>query len=154
MDGYDEIDSMIRYMLKRMRELAKSMGFSMFEEPFYYIDESLFEKKVRDLHQGTLEPYITFIDRGDHLLIVVDIPGMKEGTLDLRLYEDRIVVDAEADEKIVREAFGEYVWARRYFSSRRFHAEYSLPVRIDPGRARTERRGKTILIYAPKKDKY
>ncbi len=145
------MDDVFRRLSELMKRLSRELGFPSEiggESEYASLMEELFRDRMRMASNGVIEPMISVFDRGDHLVIVVDLPGAKEGTVDIRLYEDRLEVSSEIDESLVREAFQGYFWASRI---KRFRGSYTLPCPVDPSTARIERKGSRILIYVRKK---
>ena len=145
-DFYRRLNELVR---KLYRELSAGEGFGFGESEYSSLMEELFRERMRMASNGVIEPMISVIDRGDHLVVVVDLPGAKEGTVDIRLYEDHIEVSSEIDESLVREAFQGYFWASRI---KRFRGSYTLPCPVDPSTARIEKKDSRILIYVKKKE--
>ncbi len=142
-DPFASIDEMIRRLRRQIERIFESM-----EEQYSYF-ERLFEERMRAAKTGTMEPLISIQDLGDKLAIVIEMPGTVGSTVNVKLYEDRVVVEGVVDEKVMRDAMGDLIWSR---SLSRFKGEYSLPARVDISRAETRRRGSRIIIVAPKKE--
>ena len=136
-------DEELRRMRRRIEELHR------IAEAYMARMEALFEERLRELSDGATSPLVSFQDLGDRLAIIVDLPGAKPGSLSIQLTEDTLYIEGVIDERVVREALGDVVWAR---SVRRFRGAYRLPVRVDPSRAEKTMRGSTLVIIAPKKE--
>ncbi len=140
-DFYSLAEAMRRLAHRRLYELIEEM------ERHYAEMERLLDERVRMVSEGFVEPLMSVVDRGDHYLIIIEAPGTK-GELDVRISRRSIEVNGYLDESFAREAFGDTLWARRI---RRIHGMYTLPEEVEPEKARVERRGKMIIIVAPKK---
>lgn len=86
-----------------------SRGGSPVIEPFGNIQETADGPVVAE----TREPMVDLLDEGDHLTVIVELPGVEEGDIHLRLDGDILEVSAEA-------------------RGRKYHKEVLLPVPVAP----------------------
>ena len=111
------------------------------------VEERVLDERFNMLSRRQIEPLHTIIDRDDEIVIVVELPGAREDTIDVVVVEDEVRVEARLEEERVRRALGEYSW---YRGIERVSWSHRLPFRVDPSRVRVERRGLRIVIRVPK----
>ena len=145
-DPFEAMTREINRLLRRLRMLEEAL-FSSLDKTMSWPEE-LMEQTLRGITSGVLEPLIEVHDMGDYILVIVDLPGAKPETVEVRVLEDRVQVRAVADERIVEEALG---GARYYRRTARYEGDYKLPAPVDPRTVQVERRGSTLLIKVWKK---
>jgi len=144
-DPFEEFERELERLLRRLRALEDAVyGYGGYAG---FWPEDLTYSVLREVAGGVLEPLVEVHELGDEVVVLVDMPGAKPETVEVQVYEDRVRVRAEADEKLVREAFGARWMVRR---RARYEGEFTLPARIDPDSVRVERRGSALLIRARK----
>ncbi|MEM1873484.1 MAG: Hsp20/alpha crystallin family protein [Acidilobaceae archaeon] len=150
-----DFDYYRRRMLKEFRDTIESVERFVreIEELFEEMRESgeelekVFEESLEEEMRGEVSPVATLIERRDHYLLVVDVPGAREETITVEVYRDRIVVQAELDREKIARAFG----ARAFHRTRRLmRGEYRLPVEADLSRIETRRQAGRVYIKIPK----
>lgn len=133
MSDLDEMEAWMRSMIDDMEEQVRP--------------EDLFNSRLSELSRGALTPLVSFHDKGDRLVIVVDLSGSDPRTVDVRLGRQSISVRAQIRSEVVRRAFGQASWARKvsYYSG-----EYPLPELVDPSTAKSELKGGLLVITVRK----
>lgn len=152
---YDPFEEMRRRIYRTLRDVMESFERefeemeSMMEEVLAEAREweKILEESVEELREGYMRPLSTIIDRGDKILLLVEIPGVREETIEVIITEDRVRVEAKLDEEKLRRALGRRAYLRRLSIAR---GEYKLPQPVDPSRVKVERRGSKIYIWIPK----
>ena len=141
----DDVFKDIERALRRMRRLHEEIE-AYFTRIFTGFEE-LYRERVKSLASDVEEPLIEVQDVGDEILVIIDISGIKDNTIDVRVTEDAIMVSGEADEKKVEEALQGWYLARR---KREFKGIYRLGFKIDPTTVKVEKRGSVLVIRARK----
>ncbi|MGC9112317.1 Hsp20/alpha crystallin family protein [Acidilobus sp.] len=133
MSDFDEMEAWMRSMVDDLEDEMRP--------------EQLFEERLKELRSGVLSPLISVHDRGDHLVIVVDLSGSDPRTVDVRLTRDRIAVRAQIRSEALRKAYGQVSWAMKvsYYSG-----EQALPEPVDPRTAKSELKGGVLIITVRK----
>ncbi len=143
-DLFDEIMREISEALRRMKRMQEEIEYYITGGHFF---EDLYEERMKSFSSTTDEPLVEIRDVGDEVLVIVDIAGVREETLDVRIGEDTIEIMGVADERKYREAFtGWHIHVRK----KEFHGAYKLPYKINPETVRVERRGSLLVIRAKK----
>ncbi|MCE4624648.1 MAG: Hsp20 family protein [Desulfurococcales archaeon] len=140
-DPFAVFDETLKRILRRMEELRAQM-LAEYEEM-----ERMFEDRIRQLERGETEPLVSIYDEGDKYIIVVDVPGARGSTVEVKFSGNKMLVEAVIDEKFAEEALSDTLWAG---SVRRFRGEYVLPEPVDVQKIRLRRFGSRVLIEAPK----
>ncbi|MEB3788438.1 MAG: Hsp20/alpha crystallin family protein [Desulfurococcales archaeon] len=139
----DPFEEMLRRIYREFQNIIDQIERVYDEEAL----EDVFYERTRQYSKGSIEPIISIMDMGDSVRIIIDLPGAKESTIDVRVYEDYIHVTASIDERMIKDAFPELSWAHKI---RRFEGRYRLPARIDVRRIKMEKKGSRIILTAPK----
>lgn len=100
---------------------------------------------------GIFEPPIDIEDRGDELVMYVDLPGFSKNEIRIKVTEDMVEVNAKkSSERVESEK------SRRYFVHERvyegFHKTVSLPVKVRPEQARAKLENGVLEVYLPKSE--
>jgi HSP20 family molecular chaperone IbpA len=144
----EEIDDVFRDLeraLRRMRRLQEEIEL-YFSRIFGGLEE-LYQERLKRLSSDIEEPLVEIQDMGKEILVIIDISGMKDNTIDVRVTEDSIVVSGEADEKKMEDALQGWYLAQR---KRQFRGVYKLGYKIDPSSVKVEKRGSVLVIRAKK----
>lgn len=133
-DPWGVIDEIMRLLMQRA---AAVQAWS-----FRAIDEVL-----EELRHGYLEPPFSIVDRGDEVMVLVDLPGARVGEAMVKLGEDWVEVEAELRDDI-RERL--YAGLLRRVRVERYQARIRLPFKINISSVRREVRGSLLVIRARK----
>ncbi|MEN2999234.1 MAG: Hsp20 family protein [Acidilobaceae archaeon] len=133
---------LMRKMMRDLERLERELEETMRE---FAEMERLLEEREREAAEGRASPLYTVIDKGKELLLVFDVPEVEEGTLEITLLEDRIIVEGRVDKRKVERALGKA--SRRV---EKIKGEYVLPFTIDPQRAKVEKKGSKVYVRVPK----
>ena len=128
--------------LSEMEELASLMA--EWEEEV----ERLLDSRLKSLATGELEPLYTIYDVGDEYLLVIDLPGAAEDSIEVYVGEDRVAVEAEVRREVAGAVFGGEFYRA---TARRYRGEIALPEPVEPRGVRVERRGGRLIVRIPKK---
>ncbi len=144
-DVFDELLKEVVEALRRMRRMQEELEYYFTSSGFY---ANLYEDRMKSITGEAEEPLVEIRDLGDEVVILVDISGVKQETLDVRVGDDRVEVYGLIDERKYEEAFtGWHLHVRK----REFHGAYQLPFSIDPESVRVEKKGSLLVIRARKK---
>ncbi len=144
MGMYDDIyRELLRRLYRELEDIVSQIEKVYREEAL----EDVFYERTKLYSEGAIEPLISIVDAGENLKIIIELPGAKESTIDVKVYEEKVEITASLDEKFVRETLGDYMWARNI---KRFQGTYRLPSRIDVSKIKVEKKGTRIILTAPK----
>ncbi|MCS7107044.1 MAG: hypothetical protein NZ902_02955 [Acidilobaceae archaeon] len=133
---------LMRRMLRDFERMERELEETMRE---FAEMERLLEERQREAAEGSAAPLYTVIDKDRELLLIFDVPEAEEGTLEITLLEDRIIVEGKVDKRKIERALG-----RASRKVERVRGEYVLPFPIDPQRAKVEKRGSKVYVRVPK----
>ncbi len=128
--------------------------------PFALIDEMdrLFESLRNSLWgyepgEVTVEnarvPAMDIVDRGDHLEITAELPGVDKNDVELEVTEDSISIKAERKEEKEEKGANYYRRERGYAV---FQRALGLPVPVNPDKAEAELKNGVLRVVLPKKE--
>ena len=141
--GRDRIESAIRRALDRLSEIERIMWEELIDSMREF--EEILDDRYTSLARRATEPLYSFMDRGEWIIIVIDMPGSDPGSIHVELSSDRVRVSSIVRRDALERAFHGLQWASRI---ERYSGEIELPAQIDPSTAVIERRGSTIIIRA------
>jgi HSP20 family molecular chaperone IbpA len=146
MSHIDDVSRLLRYFRRRMEEL-ESLAMAAVSDLLEYPSPGDPAVKARLLGDGVLEPLVSIHDEGTHLLIAVNMPGVERDSVEVRVYTDRVEIEASIEERILKRALGTLYWSR---SIRGYRGVYKLPEPVDPSTASWELRGDILIIRVRK----
>ncbi len=155
MSYYDPFEEVRRRIYKAIRDSMKSFEREL-EEIESIVEETLIEtrewerileERLEEIYGGYTSPLTTLIDKGDKLLLIVEVPGVKQETVEVVITERTVKVEAKLDEEKIRRALGNLAYAKRLTTMK---GEYRLPQPVDPSKVKVERKGSKIYIWIPK----
>ena len=141
----DKFESLVRRTLDRLNELERLMWEELIDTMGEV--EELFNDRYSRLAQGVTEPLYSIIDKGNHVIVVIDVPGSIENTIQIEVTEESINIQARLRQDLMRQAMHGVEWASRI---RMYSGVIRLPIRIDPSTAIIEKRGTTLIIKVNK----
>ncbi|MCC6003235.1 MAG: Hsp20/alpha crystallin family protein [Thermofilum sp.] len=105
---------------------------------------SLYPEKLR-----LLDPPYDVEDRGDSLVVYVDLPGFKKSEIKIRVTEDSLEVFAEKNEERVKEEDSrKYIQRQRLYKN--VYKKIALPTKIRPEQARARIEDGVLIVSIPK----
>jgi len=152
---FDPFEEMRRRIYRTLRDAMRSFEREL-EEMESLVEEALTESREwermleeweEEVREGYTTPLYTLIDRGDKLLLVVEVPGARHETVEVIVTEREVRVEAKLDEEKLRRALGARAYTRRIATLR---GQYRLPQPVDPSRVKVEKRGSRVYIWIPK----
>ena len=126
MNIWEDMDSM-------RRELNRMFPFSEKDIPFDYT-----------------QPAIDMIDKGNEILVVADLPGMKKEDVHVKCTERYLDISAKSSEKKEEKKEG-YYYAERSASS--YSRRIPLPVAVIPKDVKSTFKDGTLEVRLPKREK-
>jgi len=135
----DPLEELIGMILRR---IAEGVTPPWMPPSFTSIDEVL-----EELSRGVVEPIVSVVDRGEHLDIIIDLPGANVSEAVVRLGEDYVEVEAYLREEVRARLrrLGVY-WSR----IKKYYGRIKLPARIDVESVERMQRGSMIVLRARK----
>ena len=98
--------------------------------------------------QGFREPLSDIFETDNEIVIVTELPGVNKDDIKISASEDSIEIKAEVrEEKVKRENY--FSQERRY---KGFYRSLSLPVKVDPTKAKATYKNGLLEIRLPKKE--
>ena len=133
----------LRREIERLRRRLHREVERMLQEPFLV---------RRDWSpDGSLEPLYNIYEYSDRYVILVDLAGADRGSIDVRVVDDRLVVEARLEKEVsYSDVYGTYHGREMTFHS--YRHELPLPPDADPSGMKVNiRPNKLIEIILPKK---
>lgn len=96
------------------------------------------------------QPAIDMIDKGDEILIVVDLPGVRKEDISINCTENYLEINAKTSDKTEEKNEGYYYSER---SDASFQRGISLPVRVIPEEAKSSFKNGVLEVRLPKREK-
>lgn len=95
------------------------------------------------------DPLFDIEDRGDSIVVYVDVPGFKRNEIRIRVTEDSLEIIAEkSEEKIREESDRKYLQRQRLY--RQIYKKIELPVKVRPEQARARLEEGVLMVMLPK----
>jgi HSP20 family protein len=91
-------------------------------------------------------PFMDLTDQGDHYLLWVDLPGVLKEDCDLRVYDERLILEGERKCSEVEEQ--DRLRSERFFGT--FSRELRLPPDVDTDRVSAEMQEGVLTVKLPK----
>ena len=117
----------------------------MFEFPRFGLGVRPF--LFRRLFGETETPLIDIEDKGDELVVVADMPGVRKEDIDIEVEPTYIRISSETKYKKEEEKKDYYYKERRYTG---FSRGFSLPEEVVPEKAKAEYVNGVLRVYLPK----
>jgi len=99
---------------------------------------------------GQSQPAMDLMDKGDELVAIVDLPGVRKEDIKINCTGDYLEISAESSERVDEKKEG-YYFAERSATS--FKRGISLPAEVIPGKATSTFKNGVLEIRLPKKEK-
>ncbi|MGZ3536257.1 MAG: Hsp20/alpha crystallin family protein [Thermodesulfobacteriota bacterium] len=112
------------------------------------IDETLSRIWKEDVAQGVWSPPVDILERGDEVVLKVDLPGVTQNEIDIRVEEGTVTIQGER--KFVKESSEEnYVQIERPYGT--FRRTFSIPRTIDQESIKASYKDGVLRIILPRK---
>ncbi len=99
-------------------------------------------------YNGNLEPLCEVEDRGDEIVITLDLPRVKKENVEINTSEDSVEIRAKMNEAVCWERWGS---VQRRISFQEFRKQIKLPEPIDPDKASASFKRGILRLSLPKK---
>ena len=112
------------------------------------IDETFSRIWKEDMAQGVWSPPVDILERGDEVVVKVDLPGVTQNEIDIRVEEGTLTIQGER--KFVKESPEEnYVQIERPYGT--FRRTFSIPRTIDQESIKASYKDGVLRIILPRK---
>jgi len=112
------------------------------------IDETLSHIWKEDMAQGVWSPPVDILERGDEVVLKVDLPGVSQNEIDIRVEEGTLTIQGER--KFVKESSEEnYVQIEKPYGT--FRRTFSIPRTIDQESIKASYKDGVLRIILPRK---
>ena len=112
------------------------------------IDETLSRIWKEDMAQGVWSPLVDILERGEEVVLKVDLPGVSQNEIDIRVEEGTLTIQGER--KFVKESSEEnYVQIERPYGT--FRRTFSIPGTIDQESIKASYKDGVLRIILPRK---
>lgn len=109
----------------------------------------IFREIIPEFRETMEIPNVDIIDKGDEILVRIDLPGVRKEDIDLRVYQDRIEIRA-------RSKFAAEVEKENYYRRERRYTEFyriiSLPKNVDPESAKAKYEDGVLEVRIKKRE--
>jgi len=112
------------------------------------IDETLSRIWKEEVRQGVWSPAVDILERGDEVILKVDLPEVNQNEIDIRTEENTLIVQGER--KFIKESSEEnYIQIERPYGT--FRRTFSIPRAIDQEGIRASYKDGVLRVFLPKK---
>jgi HSP20 family protein len=112
------------------------------------IDETFSRIWKEDMAQGVWSPPVDILERGDEVVVKVDLPGVTQNEIDIRVEEGTLTIQGER--KFVKESSDEnYVQIERPYGT--FRRTFSIPRTIDQESIKASYKDGVLRIILPRR---
>lgn len=112
------------------------------------IDETFSRIWKEDMAQGVWSPPVDILERGDEVVVKVDLPGVTQSEIDIRVEEGTLTIQGER--KFVKESSEEnYVQIERPYGT--FRRTFSIPRTIDQESIKASYKDGVLRIILPRR---
>ncbi|MDK6029466.1 Hsp20 family protein [Ignisphaera sp. 4213-co] len=146
------IDEEFEKLFRKIREVERSVKDfveSEFKRILDSVEDVMHIRRVLSptwYHEGYLRPLYTVYDRGSYYEILIDLPKVDEGSIDVRFQDNLIYIRARLKEEI---RFSNWSGVGGETRFHEYREVIEIPIRINPEKVRIQtRRGLVkILVY-------
>jgi HSP20 family protein len=112
------------------------------------IDETLSRIWKEDVAQGTWSPPVDILERGNEVVLKVDLPEVSQSEIDIRVEEGTLIIQGER--KLIKESPEEnYIQIERPYGT--FRRTFSIPRTIDQESTKASYKDGVLRIVLPRK---
>ncbi len=113
------------------------------------IDETLSRIWKEEVVHGTWSPPVDILERGNEVVLKVDLPGMNQSEIDIRVEENTLIIQGER--KFVKESPEEnYIQIERPFGT--FRRTFTVPRTIDQEGIKASYKDGVLRVVLPKSE--
>mgnify|MGYP002813329093 FL=1 len=112
------------------------------------IDETLSRIWKEEVVRGVWSPPVDILERGDELVLKVDLPEVSQSEIDIRVEENTLIIQGER--KFIKDTSDEnYIQIERPYGT--FRRTFSIPRTIDPERIKASYKDGVLRVVLPRK---
>ncbi len=113
------------------------------------IDETLSRIWKEEAVQGTWSPSVDIVERGNEVVLKIDLPEVNQNEIDIRVEESTLIIQGER--KFVKESSEEnYIQIERPYGT--FRRTFTVPRTIDQEGIRASYKDGVLRVILPKKE--
>ncbi len=113
------------------------------------IDETLSRIWKEEAVQGTWSPPVDIVERGNEVVLKIDLPDVNQNEIDIRVEESTLIIQGER--KFVKESPEEnYIQIERPYGT--FRRTFTVPRTIDQEGIRASYKDGVLRVILPKKE--
>jgi HSP20 family protein len=113
------------------------------------IDETLSRIWKEEAVHGTWSPPVDILERGNEVVLKVDLPEMNQSEIDIRVEENTLIIQGER--KFVKESSDEnYIQIERPYGA--FRRTFTVPRTIDQEGIKASYKDGVLRVILPKKE--
>jgi HSP20 family protein len=112
------------------------------------IDETLSRIWKEEVHQGVWSPPVDILERGNEVILKVDLPEVNQNEIDIRAEENTLIIQGER--RFIKESSEEnYIQIERPYGT--FRRTFSIPRTIDQEGIRASYKDGVLRVVLPGK---
>jgi HSP20 family protein len=112
------------------------------------IDETLSHFWKEDIVRGVWAPPVDILERGNEVVLKVDLPGVSQNEIDIRVEENTLIIQGER--RFIKDASDEnYIQIERPYGT--FRRIFNIPRTIDPEGIKASYKDGVLRVILPKK---
>ena len=112
------------------------------------IDETLSRIWKEDVVRGVWSPPVDILERGNEVVLKVDLPEVSQDEIDIRVEENTLIIQGER--RLIKDASEEnYIQIERPYGT--FRRTFSIPRTIDPERIKASYKDGVLRVVLPRK---
>jgi HSP20 family protein len=112
------------------------------------IDETLSRMWKEEVVQGVWSPPVDILERGNEIILKIDLPEVKQEEIDIRVEENTLIIQGER--KFIKEpADATYVQIERPYGT--FRRTFTIPRKIDQGGIKASYKDGVLRVVLPRK---
>jgi HSP20 family protein len=112
------------------------------------IDESLSRIMKEEASHGVWLPPVDILERGDEVVLKIDLPGLSQNEIEVRVEENTLIVQGER--RFIKEALDEnYIQMERPYGT--FRRVFNIPRAIDQENVKASSKDGVLRVILPKR---
>jgi len=112
------------------------------------IDETLSRIMKEEVSQGVWLPPVDILERGDEVVLKIDLPGLSQNEIEIRVEENTLIVQGER--RFIKEALDEnYIQMERPYGT--FRRVFNIPRAIDQENVKASSKDGVLRVILPKR---